>query len=112
VTFWRRFSFTADCLLSVHRLVGVLNDLLWIIAGSTDPYADAGVHGLFDADWKVEGPGDHVRDASRDLVGFIVGMHVPAHDKEFVSAKARNDVFGAHCVSDPVRNDAQDVVAD
>ena len=39
-------------------------------------------------------------------------MHVAAHDEELVSTEPRNDVFSAHCVSDPVRNDPQDVVAD
>ena len=59
--------------MPVHRLVGVLNDLLWIIARNTDAYADAGVYDLLHADWQVEWTGDHVRDAAGDLVSFLIG---------------------------------------
>jgi len=98
--------------LPVHRLVGVLNDLLWIIARNTDAYADAGVYDLLHADWQVEWTGDHVRDAAGDLVSFLIAVHVAAHDKELVATEPRNDVFDAYGVPDPVRNDPQDVVTD
>jgi hypothetical protein len=39
-------------------------------------------------------------------------VHVATHDEEFVSTVPRDDVLDAYCVSDPVRNDPQDVVAD
>ena len=98
--------------MPVHRLVGVLNDLLWIIARNTDAYADAGVYDLLHADWQVEWTGDHVRDAAGDLVSVLIAVHVAAHDKEFVATEPRNDVFDAYGVPDPVRNDPQDVVTD